>query len=111
MREKIGLPVDILDLTVWDALSQVPMDVKKLEFSGLKVIFPESSEVGANRREYVCGSWGLHKLSVPIYLERSCNLCRFQPSSSGIHKGSYCNLSSRHVHSQSIDRWVRMAMC
>ena len=34
MRGKTALPIDILDLTVWDVISQVPMDVKKLKFLG-----------------------------------------------------------------------------
>jgi len=62
MRQNIGIPIEILDFTKWNALSQVPMDITKLEeFIGLKVIWQERSGVRMNQREYVCGSGGLQE--------------------------------------------------
>ena len=63
MRRKIGIPIEILDLTKWDTVSQIPMGIKKLEeFSGLKVVW--RSEMGTNQREYVCGSGRLEELNI-----------------------------------------------
>ena len=65
MRRKMGFPIEILDLTKWNTLSKVPMDIKKLEeFSGLKVVWRESSDVGTKRRKYVCGSGRLQELGL-----------------------------------------------
>ena len=61
---KIGLPIDILDLTGWNTLSEAPVDIKKLEFSGLKVVWKESTDMGRSRREYVCGSGRLEELGL-----------------------------------------------
>lgn len=65
IRQKIGLPIEILDLTKWNMLSQVPVHITKLEeFIGLKVIWRESSRKGTNWREYICGSGRLEELGL-----------------------------------------------
>jgi len=54
-RRKIGMPIEILDLTQWYMLSNIPMDIKKLEEEpGLRVVWLERPE--RYRREYLCGS-------------------------------------------------------
>ena len=62
MRRKMGFPIETLG---WEMLSGVPMDIKRLEeFIGLKVVWREISDVGADQREYICGSGRLQELGV-----------------------------------------------
>ena len=54
-RRKIGMPIEILDLSNW--LLGVPMDIKVLkEIPGLKVVWREDYEGKIQPREYVCWS-------------------------------------------------------